>query len=101
MNADQAVAHFLEELRQARPDKRWDAAVKLGNLGRHATNAIPALQDALSDRDAMVRQAAQDAIDKIQNGYEPDQISLPQIAQERPEIPTNYNEVIWYRRSGT
>ncbi len=37
----------------------------LGNLGRAAQTAIPALEEALEDDSEAVRQAAAEALDKI------------------------------------
>ena len=47
------------------PDIRWSAAIGLGYYGEEAKEAIPALQAALHDRDARVREAAGVALSRI------------------------------------
>ncbi|MFH1009945.1 MAG: HEAT repeat domain-containing protein [bacterium] len=44
---------------------RWLAARSLGNLGRIAIAALPALRDALQDEDGQVRSTANEAIEDI------------------------------------
>ena len=70
MDSATSLDSLLQDLLHKKPDKRWDAAVKLGEMGRHATAAIPALQSATSDKDAMVRQAAQEALIKLRDDRE-------------------------------
>jgi hypothetical protein len=101
MNTDHALTNLLEELRHKRPENRWEAAVQLGNMSSQATAALPTLQEALTDRDGLVRQAAQEAITKIQSGYQKPAKPLPSNLEKSTGIPNIYNEIPWYRRSST
>lgn len=60
-----AVPSLVYQLAHQRSDVRQWAAVMLGDLGPTAKEAIPPLQDALKDRDALVRDAARRALEKV------------------------------------
>jgi len=60
------VPRLLAQLRQdGDPSKRAFAAVLLGQAGHDAQEAVPALMDALNERDADVRWAAAEALVKV------------------------------------
>jgi HEAT repeat protein len=63
------VAHvvpaLIEGLKNKSPDVRWSSAIGLGYFGDEAKEAVPALQTALSDRDARVREGAGVALSRI------------------------------------
>jgi len=59
-----AAPNLSEMLKDSHRDCRKHAAVALGNLGDH--HAIPPLTQALQDLDPGVRQAAADALEKLQ-----------------------------------
>ena len=52
------VAAKIAELGASKPSERQQAALSLGNMGRQAEPAIPALTEALQDRDQGVRRQA-------------------------------------------
>jgi HEAT repeat protein len=58
------VSHWVEELRDPNPNKRKEAAEKLGNVGAADPTAVPALVGALKDSNARVRGAAVLALGK-------------------------------------
>jgi len=60
-----AVPVLIGQLGHLRADVREWAAKVLGDLGPAAKSAVPALLDALDDKDAGVRAAANRALDKI------------------------------------
>jgi HEAT repeat protein len=62
---EQAVTVLVNYLEHAQPDVRRWAAMALGEVGPAARDAIPPLLDALRDDDADVREAARQAIEKI------------------------------------
>ena len=59
------IPPLIEDLKNKRGDTRLRAAIKLGGFGEHAKDAIPALQKAAHDGDAGVRQAAGNALTRI------------------------------------
>jgi len=61
-----AVDYLLGELRDDSRDVRCLAASALGRIGADARTAVPALEKALNDEDERVRQAAAEALKKIQ-----------------------------------
>ena len=63
-DAAQAVPALIEALKQG-GDIRLSAAIGLGYFGEQAKDAIPALQEALHDRDARIREAAGVALSRI------------------------------------
>jgi HEAT repeat protein len=64
-DAVKVVPGLIEALKNNHSDVRWSAAIGLGSLGDKARDAIPALQEAESDRDARVREAARVALSRI------------------------------------
>lgn len=60
-----AVAALTQQLETGDPEVRRWAAATLGRLGADAQSAIPALLQALSDREQRVRLAARDALESI------------------------------------
>ena len=61
------VAALAEALSDGEFRVRWWAAVSLRDLGPQASEAVPALTRALQDKDASVRDAAQQALNKIRD----------------------------------
>ena len=64
-DATQIVPAMIEALKDKTNDIRWSAAIGLGYFGDGAKEAIPALQAALTDPDARVREAAGVALSRI------------------------------------
>lgn len=64
--AKDMVGPLIQGLRHAEPSVRLGAATALGALGSSARPAIPALRSALDDPDAAVRDAAAQALKRIQ-----------------------------------
>lgn len=60
-----AVPGLIDELADEQPLVRQWAATTLGELGTVAQDALPALTALLADNDATVRDAAQQALDRI------------------------------------
>ena len=60
-----AVPGLIDQLADDRPVVRQWAAATLGELGAAAQDALPALTALLADRDAKVRDAAQQALERI------------------------------------
>ncbi len=61
----QVVPALIEALKDKENDVRLSAAIKLGVIGEPARDALPALEGALKDRDARVREAAGKAMSRI------------------------------------
>jgi len=76
---DKVVPALINALRDKHGDIRWSAAIGLGSFGEQAKDAIPALQQARSDRDARVREAAGVALYRI------DPEKFPDPTKQRPE----------------
>ena len=70
-DADRVIPALIETLKQSDGDVRWSAAIGLGTFGDRAKAAIPALQAALHDKDARVREAAGKAISRIDPSQSP------------------------------
>ena len=70
-DADRVIPALIETLKQSDGDVRWSAAIGLGTFGDRAKAAIPALQAALHDKDARVREAAGKAIARIDPSQAP------------------------------
>jgi HEAT repeat protein len=65
-DAAEVVPALIEALKGKQgADVRWSAAIGLGYYGEEAKEAIPALQAALHDHDARVREAAGVALSRI------------------------------------
>ncbi len=64
-DAAKVVPVLAECLKDKASDVRWSAAIGLGYFGAEAKDAIPALQVAVRDRDARVREAAGVALSRI------------------------------------
>jgi HEAT repeat protein len=64
-DAAQVVPALIEALGDNESDIRWSAAIGLGSFGEQARDAIPALQTAQRDRDRRVREAAGNALSRI------------------------------------
>lgn len=62
---DSQIKALIADLKHADPKKRYAAAQKLGELGKDASAAMPALEDAIADDDGDVCLAASDALSKI------------------------------------
>ena len=62
---------------------RQEAAFALGEIGDLARSMLPALENAQRDRAEVVRQAAQEAIEKINDDGEDD--------EPEPAAPVNRN----------
>src|SRR5436853_7674726 len=60
-----SVVDWVRELADKDPRKRGEAARALGELGKEARAALPALAGLLQDREAEVRRRAADAVHKI------------------------------------
>jgi HEAT repeat protein len=70
--AEKVVPVLIEALKDRKAvDVRWSAAVGLGHLGEKAKDAVPALQAALHDSDARVRDAARVALSHIDPEHAP------------------------------
>jgi hypothetical protein len=59
------LAELIEQLKDPRPDVRWDAARQLGQKGTAAKAALPHLAELVDDRDAAVRRAVSEAMRAI------------------------------------
>jgi len=59
------VPALIQALKDRQSDIRLSAAIKLGVYGEQAKEAVPSLQAALQDHDARVREAAYNALVKI------------------------------------
>ena len=70
-DADRVIPALNETLKESDGDVRWSAAIGLGTFGDRAKAAIPALQAALHDKDARVREAAGKAIARIDPSQAP------------------------------
>jgi HEAT repeat protein len=70
-DADRVIPALIETLKNSDGDVRWSAAIGLGTFGDRAKEAIPALQAALHDKDARVREAAGKAIARIDPSQAP------------------------------
>jgi HEAT repeat protein len=64
-DAARVVPALIEALKDKEGDVRRSAAIGLGSFGEQARDAIPALQAVLGDRDTRIREAARNAIRKI------------------------------------
>jgi HEAT repeat protein len=64
-DAVKVVPALVGALKDKEGDIRWSAAIGLGYFGDQAREAIPALQEAQSDGDARVREAARVALSRI------------------------------------
>ena len=62
---DPQVKDLIDKLQHSDWKTRYDAAVKLGDLGAKASPAMPALEEAISDDNGEVCLAASDALSKI------------------------------------
>ncbi len=69
---ESCVGELLEFLKDNDPGIREDAAGWLGAIGRPAKDALPELRKLLKDADTKVRNAAEDAIKKIESGKDTD-----------------------------
>jgi HEAT repeat protein len=63
--AGKIVPALIQALKDKHSDIRLSAAIKLGVYGEQAKESIPALQAALQDHDPRVREAAYNALVKI------------------------------------
>jgi HEAT repeat protein len=61
-----ALPYLIRAVKNHDSTVRMWAAITLGEMGKWAAEAIPVLQAALTDSDNNVRQAAQEAIEKIE-----------------------------------
>lgn len=59
------LASYIEDLQSPTASKRVKAAQELGNMGKGAATAIPALEKLTSDKDAKVSAAAKTALANI------------------------------------
>jgi hypothetical protein len=98
MTEDAAINNLVEGLQHPRPEVRWDAAVKLGEMGGRAANALPALQVALSDPDSLVQNVIQEAIKKITDAGKRSSAESPGNSNESSWPPRNYDDVPLFRR---
>lgn len=64
-SSDKSLDIIVSALDDSDPEVRWMAALVLGGLGRAAERAKPALEKACQDKDACVREAATEALQKI------------------------------------
>jgi HEAT repeat protein len=58
LSGGKPVSHWVQALRDPDPKVRKEAAFKLGNVGTLDPSVLPALIEALKDRDAGVRREA-------------------------------------------
>jgi hypothetical protein len=65
-SATPTLPHLIQALRHQRPEVRRGAALALGAMGEAARPATAELRQALDDRDAGVRDAAADALRRIE-----------------------------------
>lgn len=72
----QPVSHWQKQLQSADWLDRWQAAYALGTLGKDGAEAIPALVDALKDKDERVQAGAAASLGKI---GEPAHAALEQL----------------------
>jgi HEAT repeat protein len=77
-DAAKVVPALIDGLKDTEGDIRWSAAVGLGYFGDRAKDAVPALQEARRDRDARVREAAGNALSRI------DPAKFPAADKRRP-----------------
>jgi serine/threonine-protein kinase len=61
----EAVQEQMAELKEGRGDERWKAAETLGKIGGEARAAVPALIEALSERNATLRWRSAEALGRI------------------------------------
>jgi HEAT repeat protein len=65
-DAAKVIPALIDSLKDKKNDElRWSAAIGLGYFGEEAKEAIPALQEALRDKDARVREGAAVALSRI------------------------------------
>ncbi len=80
--AEKVVPALIEALRHKGSDIRRSAAIKLGGFGERATEAIPALEEAAEhDRDARVREAAGNALTRIDPAQFPPYSPIPALIE--------------------
>lgn len=60
------VDSLIKQLEDPNPLARAMAAMNLGNKGEAAKKAVPALEELRNDPDAKVREAAEKALNKLQ-----------------------------------
>src|SRR5262245_66354994 len=63
--AEPDLKALVKDLQATKPVTREQAAAALGNLGPGAVEAVPALAEALKDKDARVRHEALIALERI------------------------------------
>jgi hypothetical protein len=63
--SDVLISKYIKQLKKSNPELRGDAALALGNMGADSKNAVPALAQALSDNDSLVRDFSATALGKI------------------------------------
>jgi HEAT repeat protein len=76
-DAAQVVPALIAALKNKAPDVRWSAAIGLGYFGEEAKEAVPALQTALNDHDARVREGAGVALFRIDPAHFKDPKAKP------------------------
>ncbi len=79
---------LIQQIEGPRPEARWEAAVKLGQMGPAARAAVPQLEALLGDPDELVRRAAARSLRAIQ-GAEAAEASPGANADVRP-APGSY-----------
>ena len=78
------VQGYIDDLAGADVTKRWQAAMMLGQLGREARAAVPALITALDDHDAIVRMWVAGSLGKMAPESAP---ALPRLQALRASDP--------------
>jgi len=81
-NPPERTRVFIELLKAGAPHLRPGAAEQLGKMGAAAKAAIPALKEALKDKDEGVRKAAAEALKKIQQEKKQPTTSTTQTSQD-------------------
>jgi HEAT repeat protein len=81
MAGGKPVEHWMQALRDPSPAVRKKAVAKLGNVGTADPAALPALKEALNDRDARVRQEAIVALVKLGSDAQSATAALAELGQ--------------------
>jgi HEAT repeat protein len=87
----ETIALVVNAMQDARI--RYPLVEDLGRLGRNAKRALPALDDALKDKDPAVREAAAEALRKID--FDKAKVCYEDMIKRAPKNPTAYRNLAW------